>query len=55
MLQELFKKIEDNIFETQNTKQKSSENDDPNMPSTKQETNISKKDLEEIQKNLRMI
>ena len=44
-LQELFKKIEDNIFETQNTKQKSSENDDPNMPSTKQETNISKKDL----------
>ena len=42
-LEQLFKKIEDNIFETQKSKQTSSENENPNIISTKNETNPPKK------------
>ena len=42
-LQQLFKKIEDNIFDTQEDNQKSSENIDPNLPSTTLESKSPKK------------
>ena len=42
-LEELFKKIEANILDTQEDNQKSSENIDPNLPSTTLESNTPKK------------
>ena len=42
-LEQLFKKIEDNILDTQEDNQKSSENIDPNLPSTTLESNTPKK------------
>ena len=47
-LEQLFKKIEDNIFETQKTNQISSENNDPNIPSTLNETLVPKKSKKNI-------
>ena len=42
-LEQLFKKIEANILDTQEDNQKSSENIDPNLPSTTLESNTPKK------------
>ena len=42
-LEQLFKKIEANILDTQEDNQKSSENVDPNLPSTTLESNTPKK------------
>ena len=42
-LNQLFKMIEDNIFDNQEDNQKSSENVNPNLPSTKLESNTPKK------------
>ena len=47
-LEQLFKKIEDNIFETQKSKQTSSENENPNIISTNNETNPPKKSKKNI-------
>ena len=47
-LEQLFKKIEDNIFETQKSKQTSSENENPNIISTNSETNPPKKSKKNI-------
>ena len=47
-LEQLFKKIEDNIFETQKTNKQSSENDNPNIPSTLNETLVPKKSKKNI-------
>ena len=47
-LEQLFKKIEDNIFETQKSKQTSSENENPNIISTNHETNPPKKSKKNI-------
>ena len=47
-LDQLFKKIEDNIFETQKSKQTSSENENPNIISTNNETNPPKKSKKNI-------
>ena len=47
-LDQLFKKIEDNIFETQKSKQTSSENENPNIISTNSETNPPKKSKKNI-------
>ena len=42
-LSQLFKKIEDNIFDTQNSKEVPQENIDLNIPPTTKETNTPKK------------
>ena len=47
-LEQLFKKIEDNIFETQKSKQTSSENENPNIISTNNESNPPKKSKKNI-------
>ena len=47
-LEQLFKKIEDNIFETQKSKQTSGENENPNIISTNNETNPPKKSKKNI-------
>ena len=46
--EQLFKKIEDNIFETQKSKQTSGENENPNIISTNNETNPPKKSKKNI-------
>ena len=47
-LEQLFKKIEDNIFITQESKQNSNENDNPNIIKTKDETKSPKKSKKNI-------
>ena len=47
-LEQLFKKIEDNIFNTQESKQNSNENDNPNIIMTKEDTKSPKKSKKNI-------
>ena len=47
-LEQLFRKIENNIFETQESKQNPNENKDPNINSTNAETKIPKKSKKNI-------